>query len=535
MQPTGRSSERARRGERQEDGMSWEPEVEEIKLRRRIAYEMGGEEAVSRHHAKGELTIRERIDRLVDAGSFREYGVLSGRAEYDEEGRLESFQPSNAVIGLARIGGRGVVVGGEDATLRGGASDGGGSAKSYYLDTLARQYRVPLIRLHESGGGSVRTNRSSHSGRAMSGDTGNSPYIDLMGSVPVVAAAMGPAAGIAAARMALAHFSVMLKETAVIFAGGPPVVERALGQRLTKEELGGWKVAAYSGLVNNVAEDEEDCFRQIQTFLSYLPSNAWEPAPRCETGDDPQRADEALLSLIPRDRQRGYDPKRLVRHVVDEGSFFEMTPYFGRALVTGLARVDGYPIGVIASNPNWFGGAMDAEASDKIERFVDMCDSFHLPLLSFEDDPGYMIGLQAEKAGTLRRGIRAMAAVKQATVPWINFIVRKAYGVAAGAHHNGNGPVYAWPSGEWGSIPVEGGVAAAFRREIESAEDPDAKRLELERQFNRDRNPFLRAESFGLHDLVDPRETRPIVSDWVNRVQVVLRTELGPKTRMMRP
>ncbi len=519
--------------------MTWQPEVDEIRRRREIAYQMGGEDAVARQHAKGELTLRERLDALLDPDSFREYGVLSGTTEYDEAGNLTSFTPSNAVMGIGRIDGRDVVVGGEDATIRGGASDGGGSAKTYGLDGLARQHRIPLVRLHESGGGSVKTNRASHSSQAMTtsgGDRGEgSPYVALLGTVPVVAASMGSTAGIAAARMALAHFSVMVKDAAVIFAGGPPVVERALGQRLTKWELGGWKVHAYSGLIDNVAEDEPDCFRQITQFLSYLPSNAWELPPRCTPQDDPDRRDEELLSVIPRDRRRTYDPKQLIAHVVDRDSFFEMTPFFGRALTTGLARVDGYPVGILSSNPNWLGGAMDGEASDKVVRFVDLCDSFHLPLISFEDDPGYMIGLEAESSGTLRRGIRAMAAVKQATVPWINFIVRKAYGVAAGAHHNGNGPTYAWPSGEWGSIPLEGGVAAAHRREIEAAPDPDKRRQELEAMYEKDRNPFLRAEAFGLHDLIDPRDTRPIIAEWVQRVQTMLKTELGPKSRLMRP
>lgn len=516
--------------------MTWQPEVDEIERRREVAYQMGGEDAVARHHDRGELTLRERLDGLLDDGSFREYGVLSGGTEYSEDGELTSFTPSNAVMGIGKIDERDIVVGGEDATIRGGASDGGGSAKTYGLDNLAFQYRIPLVRLHESGGGSVRTNRSHHSGVAMTvGEGAPSPYVDLLGSVPVAAASMGATAGIAAARMALAHFSVMVKDAAVIFAGGPPVVERALGQSLTKWELGGWKVHAYSGLVDNVAEDEADCFAQIRRFLSFFPSNAWEMPPRIEPDDDPQRRDEELLSIIPRDRRRTYSPKKLIEHVVDRDSFFELAPYFGRALMTGLARVDGYPVGVVSSNPNWIGGAMDGEASDKMVRFVDTCDSFHLPLISFEDDPGYMIGLEAESSGTLRRGIRAMAAVKQATVPWINFIVRKAYGVAAAAHHNGNGPVYAWPSGEWGSIPIEGGVAAAHRREIEAAGDPDRRRQELEDMYGKDRNPFLRAESFGLYDLIDPRETRPIVTDWVNRAQTMLRTELGPKPRLMRP
>ncbi|MFN8555927.1 MAG: carboxyl transferase domain-containing protein [Dehalococcoidia bacterium] len=439
------------------------------------------------------------------------------------------------MIGTGRVAGRGVVVGGEDFTIRGGASDGGGSAKMYYLEHLARQMRLPLVRLIEGAGGSVRANAQRHAGQPIVGGQ-LSPYLDLLGTVPVVSAAMGSVAGLPAARMAFAHFAIMVRDTAVIFAGGPPVVERALGVNVTKEELGGAQIHAYqSGLVDNVADDEEDCLRQIRAFLGYLPTNVWEAPPRAAPTDDPDRRDEALLSLIPRNRRRTYDPRRLVRHVVDRDSFFELTPHYGRSLVTGLARVDGYPVGVLANNPAQIGGSMDGPAADKLTRFADLCDTFHLPVVSFEDEPGYMVGPAAEASGTLRRGVRALAAVMQTTVPWITFIVRRAYGVAAGAHLNAEALRYAWPSGEWGSIPIEGGVAAAYRREIAAAPDPEARRAELEALHERDRSPFPRAESFGLHDLIDPRETRPVTVDFVRAAQTRIRTTLGPKARSVRP
>jgi acetyl-CoA carboxylase carboxyltransferase component len=514
--------------------MTWEPEVDEIRRRRAIAQALGGEQPVARKHARGELTIRERLDRVLDPGSFHEIGVLSASVERDDDGRVTSVTPSNALLGTGRIDGREVVIGGEDATIRGGASDGGGSAKGYYLDHLARRYRIPLVRLHEGAGGSVRTNRARHSGNAIAGHA-VSPYTDLLGMVPVVAAAMGACAGIAAARVAFSHFAVMVKGSGFLFAGGPPVVERAIGHAPTKEELGGWEVHSRNGLIDNVAEDEDDALRLIRAFLSYMPSNAWELPPYCQPTDDPDRSDDSLLSLIPRDRRRTFNPRKLIESVVDRGSFFELTPHFGRALMTGLARVDGYAVGVMSNNPNFNGGAMDATAAEKITRFVDLCDTFHLPMVSFEDEPGFMVGVDAETAGTLRKGVRALSAVNQATIPWVNFIVRRAYGVAAGAHSNGNGPVYAWPSGEWGSIPIEGGVWAAYRREIEAAPDPDARRRELEAMHEQDRTPFLRAESFGLYDLIDPRETRPLTVDFVRRAQIQLRTHVGLRPRLMRP
>jgi acetyl-CoA carboxylase carboxyltransferase component len=515
--------------------MIWEAEVAEIERRRAIAIALGGEEAVARQHAAGKLTVRERIERLLDPSSFREMGVLSGATEYDEMGALKRMTPSNSVLGTGRIDGRHVVVGGEDFTIRGGASDGGGSAKMYYMEHLARQLRTPLVRLIEGAGGSVRANRQRHSGQSIGG-AAVSPYVDLLSTVPVVSAAMGSVAGLPAARMAFAHFSIMVRDTSVIFAGGPPVVERALGIEVTKEQLGNYEVhACKSGLVDNVANDEEDCLRQIRRFLSYLPTNAWELAPRREPQDDPDRRDEELLSIIPRSRRRVYDPRRLIGHVVDRNSFFELTPFFGRSLVTGLARVDGYPIGVLANNPSHIGGSMDGPASDKLTRFADLCDTFHLPVLSFEDEPGYMVGPVAESEGVLRRGVRALAAVMQTNVPWINFIVRRAYGVAAGAHLNANALRYAWPSGEWGSIPIEGGVAAAYRREIAAAPDPEQRRRELEARHEADRNPFPRAEAFGLLDLIDPRETRPLTVNFVRTAQIALRTSLGPKLHGVRP
>lgn len=514
--------------------MTWQPEVDEIQRRRQIARQMGGVEAVARKHERGELTIRERIDAFVDDGTFREFGSLTSSVERDAMGNTLDIRPSNSVLGTGMVDGREIVLGGEDATIRGGAADGGGSAKSYYADHLARQLRIPLVRLHEGAGGSVRTNVTSHSHKPLGG-LPPSPNADLLGMVPVAAGAMGACAGIVAARVAQTHFSVMVKDAAFLFAGGPPVVERAIGRRPSKEELGGWKVHAYSGLVDNVANDEADCLDQLRRFLSYLPQNVWQAPPRAESGDPVDRCDEDLLSLIPRDRRRSFNPRKLIEGVVDHGSFFEIAPYFGRSMMTGLARVDGYPVGVISNNPNFNGGAMEHNAADKLVRMIDLCDTFHLPIVSFMDEPGFMVGVEAERAGTLRRGVRAQAASDQATVPWISFIVRRAYGVAPNLHHNGNGPVYAWPSGEWGSIPIEGGVWAAYRREIEAAPDPEAKRLELEALHEKDRSPFPRAESFGLHDLIDPRETRPLTVEFVRRAQVFIATRLGPKYRPMRP
>lgn len=516
--------------------MSWQAEIDEIRRRREIAACGGDAEHIERRRSQGRLTVRERMAELLDDGSFREVGGLSANVERDADGNPVSIRPANSVLGHGRIDGRDVVVHGEDATIRGGSSDGGGSAKGYYADELACQLRVPLVRLIEGVGGSVKTNRRYHTERPLVPGSAPPRWIDLMATAPVVSAAMGAVAGLPAARMAMAHFALMVRDQAVIFAGGPPLVERALGQKLTKEELGGYEIhACKSGLVDNVAADEQDCLAQIRTFLSYLPTNVWQPPPRRETGDPPHRREERLAAVIPRQRRQPYDVREIVGLVVDRDSFFELTRSFGGSLVTGLARVDGYPMGVVANDPRVLGGAMDATAADKMVRFCDLCDTFHLPILSLEDEPGYMIGPAAEENGTLRRGVRALCAVKQTTVPWITFIVRRAYGVAAGAHVGVRGSVYAWPSAEWGSIPIEGGVAAAYRREIAQAEDPERRRRELEALHDRDRSPFPRAEAFGLHDLVAPQETRPLSAEFVRRAYATLRTDLGIKSRTLRP
>jgi len=513
----------------------WSAEIAEIERRREIAAAHGGAEQVARHHAAGRLTIRERIHRLLDAGSFEEIGGLAAAVDRDEGGAATRITPANSVLGTGRVDSRDVVVHGEDATIRGGSSDGGGSAKGYYADELAYQLRVPLVRLIEGVGGSVKTNRRFHTERPLAPGSEPPRWIDLLGMTPVVSAAMGAVAGLPAARMAMAHFSIMVRD-AVIFAGGPPLVERALGRRITKEALGDFRIhAEVSGLVDNVAEDEADCLRQIRRFLSYLPTNVWEQPPWRPSDDDPARRDQALASIIPRDRRQPYDTRRVVAAVVDRGSFFELQPGFGSSLVTGLARADGHPIGVVANDPRHLGGAMDATAADKMTRFVDLCDTFHLPILSLEDEPGYMIGPEAEQAGTLRSGVRALAAVKQTTVPWITFIVRRAYGVAAAVHLGVTGLLYAWPSAEWGSIPIEGGVAAAYRREIAAAPDPERRRRELEASHEGDRSPFPRAEAFGLHDLVDPRQTRPLTVSFTRRAYQTLKSTLGVKRRTLRP
>jgi len=516
--------------------MSWEKETEDIKKRRAMAKGHGGVEAVERHHAKGELTVRERIDGLTDPGSFQEQGEGAGKAEYDDDGNLISFSAANYVLGFAKLDGRRIIVGGEDFTLKGGSPNAAGLRKSVFAEDLALQYRVPLVRFLEGGGGSVAG--SSGAGLSFSPVYDRARFkslADVMSAVPVASTACGPVAGFPAARLAASHFSVIVKGKGQVLVAGPAVVERALGISMTKEELGGYAVHLKSGVVDNAAEDEADALAQVKQFLSYMPTNVWE-LPHLQKTDDPRdRGDEELLSLIPRDRRHPYDGRKLVKHVVDKGSLFEMGAQYGRGQIVGLARMNGQPIGVIAGDCRFSAAAMTAEGSQKTMRFVDLCDTFHLPILSFVDEPGFMIGPDAEKNGTIRYGTALVLAVMQSRVPWASVVVRKSFGVAAAGHYGPNGLVLAWPSAEMGALPVEGGVAVAFRRQLAEAEDPDALRAELEFKMAKDNAPTQRGEQFNVHELIDPRETRARLCDWLDRVAPILETQKNPTSYGIRP
>lgn len=518
--------------------MSWQPEVDEIRRREALAREMGGEANVARQHSAGRLTVRERIHALLDHATFHEIGALAGRAAYDEAGNLTAFTPSNFVFGTGRIDGRRVVVGGDDFTVRGGAADAAVGNKMGYCEKLALGLKLPIVRLVDGtgGGGSVKTLEMT--GRTyVPANPAWDAVVEVLGEVPVVAACLGPVAGLGAVRVATSHFSVMVKGTSQLFVAGPPVVERGVGEKVSKEELGGAHIhTTESGAVDNEVNSEAEAFDSIRRFLSYLPSNVYAAPPRATPTDDPNRRDEDLLSAIPRDRRRSYDVRRILRAVVDRHSLFEIGPRYGRPLVCALARLDGYPAGVMANDPRQGGGAINAAAAEKMIRFIDLCDTFHLPCVNFVDNPGFLIGTAAEREGTARVGARALIAVYQATVPWISILLRRVYGVAGAAHGNAQALNlrYAWPSGDWGSLPIEGGVQAAYRREIEAAPDPAAHRKEIEDRLNQYRSPFRTAEAFGVEEMIDPRDTRPLLCDWVEIAYSLLPAQLGPRRRKMR-
>jgi len=513
--------------------MVWQSEIEELEYRQHLAQQMGGEENVARHHARGKLTIRERIAGLADPGSFQEIGGLAGAGTYGDDNKLTALMPAPEVVGVCTLNGRKVVINGGDFTIRGGAGDAmphGAASKGAYALQMAMQWHLPYIMLLDAVGGSVRTFEQIGRTYAISNMLGTQES-RMLGMVPVVAGVMGSVAGIVAVQACISHFSVMVKGTSQIFPGGPPVVRAALGYDITKEELGDYRTQVYQGgVIDNLAENEEEAFKIIRRFLSYLPDNVWEMPPRVEPTDDPNRRDEELLSIIPREKNKRYDPYQILNHVLDRDSFFEICPFYGRSRITGLARVNGYPLGVMINNPSFLGGSMDVAAGSKVIRFLKLCDTFHLPLVYFADEPGFMVGLESQKQGIVRAGARIVHVTAQTKMPWLTFIIRQIYGVAGQLNLRPSSMYrrYAWPSGNWGSMHIEGGTYAAYRREIEAAPDPEAKLEEIEQRLKAIASPFRTAEAFSIEDIIDPRDTRPLICDFIEAAQSVLKTQLGP-------
>jgi len=480
-------------------------------------------------HKRGKLTIRERLDTLCDPGTFQEIGGLAGHATY-EDGELVNVRPSNTIIGQCKLDGRKVVINGGDFTVRGGASDAAIGNKAGHAQNMARDWRLPYVRLLDASGGSVKT--FEQIGRTYIPTNPVTPGIeDLLCQVPVVSAALGSVAGLPAVDACLAHFNVMVKGISQVFPGGPPVVKAALGMDITKEELGDERTQVFaSGVIDNLAESEEEAFDMIRRFLSYLPTNVWQMPPRLDTGDDPERREEALLSIIPRNKRQIYDPHKILNAVLDKDSFFEITPHYGRARVVGLGRLNGYPVGVMINNPKRTGGSTDVAAGTKVIRFLQLCDTFHLPMIYLADEPGFMAGPEQQAQGILRAGAKLVTTTLRTKMPWASVIIRQLYGVAGQCHDRPSGMFkrVAWPSAHWGSMHISGGVSAAYRREIEESDDPEAKRAEIEARLDSLASPFRTAEAFNIEEIIDPRETRPILCEFVEMAQPIIASQLGP-------
>ena len=520
--------------------MSWEPELEELKRRRELAKGRGGAEGVARQRRRGKLLVNERIDGLADPGSFREFMGLVGSAAYDDQGALAAFTPKGSMEGFCKVEGRKIVVSAGDFTVRGGSGSGSGGGdlgRELHSNERALEWRLPYVRMLDAAGGSVRGFEEIGRTYLPDGNIWSTIDTDLLRAVPVVSAVMGSVAGLPAVNACMAHFTLMVKGISQLFPGGPPVVRAALGYEISKEDLGDERIHVHqSGSVDNLAETEADAFRQIRQWLSYLPSNVWELPPRAAPSDDPNRRDERLRRLVPRDPRRAYNGRRAIESVVDRGSFFEIAPFYGRARITGLARLNGYAVGVMANNPMHAGGSTDAAAGEKVIRLIQLCDTFHLPLISFADEPGFMVGVESEKRGIERAGARLVIATCESRMPWLTVVMGRVFGVAGQCQHRPTGMFqrYAWPSGRWGSMPIEGGAYAAYRREIDAAADPQAKRAEIETRLRSLASPFRTAEATG-QDIIDPADTRRLACEFVEEAQPILAAQLGPSPNPYHP
>jgi propionyl-CoA carboxylase beta chain len=515
--------------------MSWEKDIEELRAREKLAEEMGGAERVARQKASGKLNVRERVRALVDPDSFHETGKIAGDADYDANNELASFRASPFVTGRALIDGRPVAIQADDFTVRGGAGDAAIYQKLLYSEQLANEYRMPLIRLIDGTGGGGSIKMLEKDPRTYIPQTPIWEWVVWnMGAVPVVALALGPCAGLGAGRVSTSHYSVMVQGLSQVFVAGPPVA-KAIGENVDKEALGGSEINGKNGVVDDIVASEQDAFAAARKFLSYLPASVHDKPVRAHNGDPTDRRDPTLINAVPRDRRVPYKMRPIVEACVDAGSFFEIGRQWGRGIITGFARLDGWPVAVLAGDPMFLAGAWTADVCRKLIRHVDLATTFHLPVVHFVDCPGFAVGVKHERAATVRLGVQAMAAVYQAKTPFCSVVVRAAYGLAGSVMMNPTRTRYryCWPSGEWGSLPLDGGVEAAYKRDIEAHPEPEKRLAEIRAWAEALRSPFRTAEAFYAEEIIDPRDTRPLLCEWAGLAQRI--AETGPSSFGMRP
>ena len=515
--------------------MSWEKELEELRAREALAEQMGGEDKVARQHARGKMDARARLAALVDEGSFREIGKIAGKGSYDDNGELTGVLPAPFLFGKATVNGRPVVATADDFTIRGGAADAGISRKMVQAEKMAHELKLPIIRMIDGtgGGGSVKT-LEQIGATYIPAVPGWSDVVTNLDTVPVVTLALGPTAGLGAARIVASHYSVMVRGLSQIFAAGPAVVD-GLGESYrgstdhnqAKEDLGGSGIHTRNGVVDDEVASEAEAFARARHFLSFMPEHVGALAARTQCTDPVDRREEALLSLVPREDKQVYSMRRALAMVFDSGTVFEIGRMWGRACITALARLNGWPVMVLASDPSFLGGSWDAKTSEKVERFVKLADRFRLPLVHLVDNPGFMIGREAEMAGTIRYGVQAMNAIYRASVPLASIVLRRAYGIAGSAMSNAETYQYryCWPSGDWGSLPIAGGLEVAYKSELEAAEDPAAELDAIRARLDQVTSPFRSAERFNVEDIIDPRDTRPLLCEFADLAWRRLRSE----------
>ncbi|KAJ9641285.1 hypothetical protein H2204_002963 [Knufia peltigerae] len=484
-----------------------------------------------RQKRDGKLWVRERLDLLVDNGSFRELGSASGRVEWKQTGPRDeepvSFQPTNNLQGFGLLGGRKVIITADDYTIRAGHADGAISDKTVYSEKLAVSMNMPIIKLTDgsSGGGSVSTIKT-HGWSYVPGVPGFIHAVKgLNMGIPNLAAVLGPAIGIGAARAVISHFSVMAGDIGSLFNAGPQVVEGATFEEgLTLRELGGPGIHCLNGTIDNLAANEAECFEQIRKVLSYLPNSGHSKLPPViPTADPITRVSEELRTAIPRKKERMYDARAIIKTVFDIDSWFEIGALWGRTAIVGLARLGGRPVGVISLNCEVNAGALDAGGSQKITRHLKLCDVMNLPIVQFVDVPGYAIGTVAEKQATMRWGVELGKAYISTTIPIFSVLTRRVYGVAGGIMVACRDPMgrVAWPSGEWGSLPLDGGIEVGHRWELKQAEEAGKKKElydQLENEYRRLMNPIRTANAFGVEEIIDPAQTRSVVAEWAIQI-----------------
>ncbi|EIE81855.1 hypothetical protein RO3G_06560 [Rhizopus delemar RA 99-880] len=472
-----------------------------------------------RQKTSGKLWVRERISQFLDKGSFREIGSIAGHAKYTKDGSLQGYTGANFIAGKGKVANRDVIVAADDFAIRGGHADGAVWGKSLYAEQLARKLKIPMVRLIDgsSGGGSV-TLMLDHGATYLPPLFGMHDMIASLSEIPVVAAALGPAVGLGAARATLTHFSVVSKDIGSLFAAGPPIVANATFENVSKEDLGGALVHTANGTFDNLASSEQDCFEQIHRFLSYMPTYTGELPPYVATEDAVDRRDDDLLSIIPKRRQRMYQVRDILTRIFDKDSWFEIGSRWGDGAVCGLGRLNGLVVGIITFDCSLKGSVISASSCQKFRRHIDLCDTFGIPIINFADYAGFAVGTKAEKEATIRHGSTLTAALYQCDVPYFSVVLRKVFGVAGAAFVDNRVPNMriAWPSGDWGSLPLEGGIYAAYKRELEAAGDKRNELYEkIMNQFEAVRSPIRTAEKFDMPEIIDPRDTRPILCEWI--------------------
>ncbi|HWC32719.1 MAG TPA: acyl-CoA carboxylase subunit beta [Actinomycetota bacterium] len=485
--------------------------VEELREKKARFREMGGRDRVERQHREGKLTVRERLDRLFDPGSFSELSLLAHHQSSSPAMQGKATPADGCITGVGLVEGRRVAVIAYDFTVMAGSIGMVGEFKATRMRELALRERIPLVWLIDSAG--ARIQETSGSMFARTGELFRE-QVHMSGVVPQVAAMMGPGAAGTAYIPGLADFVPMVKGTSHMALGGPPLVKAAVGEDVTAEEMGGSQGhTKVSGVADLEVADDEECLRAVRSYLSYFPSSNLERPPVVETDDPDDRRTDDLLDVVPANPRQAYDVRKVIRSIVDDGEFFAMKPEWARNLVTGFARFAGRPVGIVANQPMFLGGALDVNAADKAARFVWLCDAFHVPLVFLMDCPGFLVGSAVEKQGIIRHGAKMLFAVAEATVPKITVVLRKGYGAG---YYVMNGRAYepdlivAWPTAEISVMGPEGAVNIIFRRQIEAApeEQRDAIRDQMIETVREQINAYIAAGWSFVDDLIEPGETR---------------------------